>query len=148
MKYDDDSYCCYSETSEDFKFRQKKAAEDVRKLDKYYEKYSIQVKPYIDKNGRRRDRMFIENFGSGSTGTLIRNAVTGAKYTFTVGSLDEDVLFKVIDSAARNRRREPLMLYYDSPQQYENHHHTTVSQDTKQQWYDRSLSAQKRLEKH
>lgn len=147
MTYDDESYCCWSETSEEYKLRQKKAAEDLKKLDKNYEKISVPVKEYTDKNGRVRKSAYVELYGSGSSGTRVRNAVTGATYNIIVGSRNEEIFFKVIDSTGRNRRREPLMLYYDSPEQYENHQFTTVNPDIKQKWHRRSFEAQKRLEK-
>lgn len=132
------------ETSVEFQSRQKEAADALKKLDKNYEKYSI---PFNDtwRDGKYYKRITIENYGSGSHGTRVRNAVTGVKYNVTVGSTDEDIFFKVTDSTARNGRKEPLMLYYDSPEQYENHHFTTVSLDTKTKWHQRFLQAQKRL---
>ena len=90
-------------------------------------------------------RVTIENYGSGSYGSLVRNAVTGTKYNIMVGSADEDLLFKVIEASGHNGRKEPLMLYYDSPEQYENHQFTTVSQEVKLKWSQRSLEARKRL---
>lgn len=132
------------ETSVEFELRQTEAADAFKRLDKNYEKYTIPVnKTWID--GKFHKRMTIENYGSGSHGTLIRNAVTGARYDIVVGSADEDILFKVIEATGRCGRREPLMLYYDSPEQFENHHFTTVSPDSKQKWYKRSLEAQQRL---
>lgn len=131
------------ESSVEFRLRQNIAADAVKRLDKNYDKYSIS----FDDNwkGKYYKRVTIENYGSGSQGTLIRNAVTGARYDIVVGSSDEDFLFKVFVSTGRNGRRDPLMLYYDSPEQHENHHFTSVSPEVKQKWLDRSLAAQKRL---
>lgn len=132
------------ETSVEFELRKKETADAIKRLDKHYEKYSIPFnKTWTD--GKFHKRMIIEQYGSGSTGSPIRNAVTGVRYNFTVGSSHEDLFFKVIDSTGRNGRREPLMLYYDSPEQYENHQFTTVSSEIKQKWYKRSLNAQKNL---
>jgi hypothetical protein len=132
------------ESSVDFRLRQKKAADALKRLDKQYEKYSI---PFNDNwtDGKYYKQITIENYGSGSHGTRIRNAVTGSYYDFIVGSSNEDLFFKVIDSSGRNERKDPLMLYYDSPEQYENHHFTSVSPEVKQKWHARSLQAQKRL---
>ena len=94
--------------------------------DKNYDKYKIVVGNTI---------YSIENFGSGAHGSRIRNAVTGAFYTYLVGSADEDKLFKVADSTGRNGRREPLMLFYTTPEEYERHHVTTLSADVKNKWW-------------
>ena len=109
-----------------------------QKLNNNYEKYSIPFnKIWID--GKFYKRITIKNYGSGCQGTRIINAVTGSKYNIKVGSAEENIFFKVTDSSGINGRNEPLMLYYDSPEQYENHYFTNVSQDTKQQWIQRSL---------
>jgi len=132
------------ETSVEFDLRQKAAADSLKRLDKNYDKFSV---PFNNTwtDGKYYKRITIENYGSGSHGTRIRNAVTGVYYDFIVGSADEDIFFKVTDATGRNGRKDPLMLYYDSPEQYENHHFTSVSPEIKQKWYKRSLEAQKRL---
>ena len=112
-----------------------------QKLNNNYDKVNITVK--ID--GKFNTRITIKNYGSGSQGTRIVNAVTGNKYNIKVGSAKENLLFKVIDATGFNGRKEPLMLYYDSPEQYENHYFTNVSQDTKQQWIQRSLLFQPKI---
>ena len=134
------------ESSVEFRLRQKKAADAIKRLDKNYHTYSIQFNNIW--KGKLYERVIIENYGSGSHGTFIRNAVTGVRYDTLVGSSDEDIFFKVIDSSGRNRTRDPVILYYDSPEQYENHHFTTVSNEVKQKWLERSLAAQKRLSMH
>jgi hypothetical protein len=133
------------ESSVEFKLRQKEAADALKKMDRNYEKYSILFNDTWT-DGKFYKRVTIENFGSGSHGTWIRNAVTGVRYNIHVGSADEDIFFKVTDSTGRNGRKEPVMLYYDSPEQYENHHFTSVSTEVKQKWYKRHLKAQKRLD--
>ena len=85
-------------------------------------------------------RTTIKNYGSGSQGSRIVNAVTGNKYNIKVGSAKENLFFKVIDATGFNGRKEPLMLYYDSPEQYEQHYFTNISPDAKQQWVQRALS--------
>ena len=87
----------------------------------------------------------IENYGSGSRGSLIRNATSGSTYEHTVGSQSENLYFKVIDSTGRFFRKTPLILYYDSPEQYENHHHVTVKTEIKNMWHERSLKTRKCL---
>ena len=132
------------ETSVQFKLRQKEVSDDVKRLDKNSDKYII---PFNNSwtDGKYYKKITIENYGSGSYGSRIRNAVTGVRYNFIVGTAEQDLFFKVIDSTGRNGRKEPLMLYYDSPEQYENHHFTTISQEVKQQWFESSKKIQKKL---
>lgn len=111
---------------------------------KYYEKYSILFNDFWTDN-KFHKYITIENHGTGGHGSRIRNAVTGTYYNAFVGSIEEDLYFKVIDSSGRKGRNYPLMLYYDSPQQYENHHFTKVSEATRQRWIEKSLDAQLRL---
>lgn len=133
------------ESSIDFNLRQQNAADSVKRLDSHYEKYCILFnKTWTD--GKYYKRVTIENYGSGLHGTLIRNAVTGARYDITVGTAVQDILFKVTDTSGRNRRREPLMLFYDSPEQYENHHFTVVSPKIKQEWLQKSLDPKYRFQ--
>ena len=115
-----------------------------QKLNNKYEKYSIPFNQ-IWTDGKFYKRITIKNYGSGCQGTRIINAVTGTKYNIKVGSAEENIFFKVTDSSGINGRNEPLMLYYDSPEQYENHYFTNVSQDTKQQWIQRSLLFQPKI---
>lgn len=132
------------ESSVEFKLRQKEAAIALKKLDKRYEKYSVPFNN-IWTDGKYRKHINIEMYGSGEHRTLIRNAVTGARYDILVGCTDEDILFKVTDSTGRNSRREPLMLYYDTPEQYENHHFITVGPDVKEIWYEKCLFSRKNM---
>lgn len=114
----------------------------VTQSDKNFVKYKLQVP-----SGKYYKQATIECYGSGGQGTRIRNAFTGTYYDscYKVGSLYDDVLFKIIDSTAINGRRDPLMLYYDSPEQYERHQYTTLSQENKQRWNDRQLETKKLL---
>jgi hypothetical protein len=119
-----------------------KTVEDIKKLDKQYQKYSKLLNDtWVD--GRFYKKVKIECYGSGPNGSRIRNAVTGQYYPYLVGSVNEDLLFKVVDASGRNCRQEPLILFYDSPEQYENHKFVTLNQQLKEQWYQKSLSSRK-----
>jgi hypothetical protein len=108
------------------------------KTDTRYEKYGrLLNKKWSD--GRFYEYVTIENYGSGSQGSRIRNAVTGTRYNIPVGDLRENMLFKVMDSTGRYGRKDTLILYYDSPEQYENHHFVTVSPEIKKRWHERNL---------
>jgi len=128
--YDYDNDCETDITN----LKKKSTIPAFQKLNNNYEKFSLTVK--ID----GKSHITIKNYGSGSQGSRIVNAVTGNKYNIKVGSAKENLLFKVIDATGFNGRKEPLMLYYDSPEQYEQHYFTNISPDAKQQWVQRALS--------
>jgi hypothetical protein len=112
--------------------------EPLVKTDKNRVKHKVQVL-----SGKYYKNVIVESYGSGCQGSRIRNAFTGIYYPdacYKVGSIYDDILFKIIDSTAVDGRREPLMLYYDNPEQYERHQHATLSQQTKQAWTDKQLT--------
>jgi hypothetical protein len=115
-----------------------------RKSDPNYEKYSV---PFNNtwKDGRFYKNITIELYGSGQNGCRIRNAVTGQRYEYIVGSQDEDLFFKVSDATGRYGRNYPLILYYDSPEQYENQHFITLSDNIKSVWNDKYMLAMQRM---
>ena len=126
------------------KMNKMKLTEIGRNADKNYEKYSILFNNTW-RDGKFHKNITIENYGSGQQGSRIRNAVTGERYPHLVGSKNEDLYFKVIDSTGRSGRRNPIILFYDTPEQYENHQLTKVSTEVKQNWLKKSLKAQQRL---
>ena len=115
------------------------------RADNNYEKYKI---PFNNtwKDGRFYKNIVIEHYGSGQQGSKIRNAVTGQRYPFLVGSSDEDLFFKVSEASGRNGRKSTLILFYDSPEQYENHHFINISQDVKDRWQEKNMEARRRLD--
>ena len=116
----------------------------ARKFDVNYEKYSVPFNKTW-KDGKFYKKIVIELDGSGQMVSRIRNAVTGERYQYIVGSQDEDLFFKVSDSTGRYGRKHPLILYYDSPEQYENQHFTSVSQEIKKAWQEKHMNARKRM---
>lgn len=130
------------ESSAEFRLRQKETLSALKKLDKHYEKYNI---PFNDiwTDGKYHKKITIESYGSDSTGTFIRNAVTGIRYDIKVGSKDEYILFKVTNAIGRNQRKDPLILYYDSPEQYEKHHLANLSDTIKKKWVENALYMQR-----
>ena len=115
-----------------------------KRADSNYEKYKLPFNKNW-KDGKYYHTIVVENYGSGQQGTKIRNAVTGQKYPYLVGSLDEDLFFKVSEASGRNGRRSTLILFYDSPEQYENHCFTTVDNDIKKKWNEKYLIARRRM---
>lgn len=115
------------------------------KIDVNYENYKTLF------NKRWKDKFYkyvtIDNYGSGQHGSRIRNAVTGHRYPYLVGSPDEALLFKVTDATGRNRRKESLVLYYDSPEQFENHHFIILNQGIKDKWYEKNINARRKYVK-
>jgi len=79
-------------------------------------------------------RAAIGIYGSGSVGTRIRNAVTGSRYNYIVGSADQDFLYSVALCTGENGLKEQVALFYDSPEQYESHMMTTIDSDRKMAW--------------
>ena len=78
---------------------------EVKKTDTKYDKYN-KVLRMKWQDGKYYDKVTIELFGSGDTGTKIRNAVTGVKTTYLVGSSNEDLFFKIRDSTGNKGRQD------------------------------------------
>ena len=123
-----------------------KSTEMGRNVDNNYEKYSILFNDTW-RDGKFHKKITIEIYGSGQQGNRIRNAVTGERYPHMVGSVNEDLYFKVVDSSGRSGRRNPLIMFYDTPEQYENHHFTIVGSDVKENWYEKCLFTRKNMTK-
>lgn len=75
----------------------------------------------------------------------IVNAITGIRYRdedpkvkYLVGSMEEDLLFKVSISNGENGQ-DPVLLFYDSPEQFEKHQYTSLKQTTKETWLNKKL---------
>ena len=117
---------------------------EVKKSDTKYDKYNKVIRMKWQ-DGKYYDKVTIELFGSGDTGTKIRNAVTGAKTPYLVGSKNEDLFFKVMDASGNKGRKDSLLLFYDSPEQYENHQFIILDQVIKESWLNKNLEARKRL---
>jgi hypothetical protein len=79
-------------------------------------------------------------FGSGDTGSTIRNAVTGEKYYGNrVGSRHEDLYFKV--RVCTGEFIEPVTLFYDSIEQYERHQYCVTDNTCKAKFAAKQRSA-------
>lgn len=72
-------------------------------------------------------------YGSGSHESPIRNAETGEYYKYKVGTMDEDLFFKVMISTGEIPSG-PLTLFYDSPEHYERHQYLDLDDFTKRKW--------------
>ena len=117
----------------------------------YYDDDDSQSKNSRDRKGGRgggsgqRRRFYPSNV----QGHFIVNAVTGVSYPWRVGSVYEDLLWKVCDSNARNGKYEPDMYFYDSPKQAISHRRykpDVYSADTLEWWKARVAKMTKMLD--
>jgi hypothetical protein len=69
------------------------------------------------------------------------------KIKYLVGSIQEDLLFKVSISNGENKQG-PVLLFYDSPEQFEKHQYITLDQSIKEKWLNQKMQFiySKRLE--
>jgi hypothetical protein len=81
----------------------------------------------------RRKEKDIVVYATSSQGSNIKNAETGEFSKSVVGTLDEDLFFKVSISTGENESG-PLTLFYKSPAHYEKHHGAVVSEEAKFRW--------------
>ena len=89
-----------------------------------------------------------KSFPSNVQGRYIVNAVTGIAYPWRVGSMYEDLLWKVCDSTGRRGKVEPDMYFYDSPKQAIDHRRyrpDVFSADTLNWWKSRVAKMTKML---
>jgi len=79
------------------------------------------------------------------TGATIRYATTGFYTSHKVGSQDQDLYFKVVNTthpANNTGVHQPCHLYYESPEQWERHFHTYCPENIKTTWrekYNRAI---------
>ena len=71
---------------------------------------------------------------------MIRNAVTGDKTPYYVGSRHEDLFFINMECSGLFGK-EPVRLYYDNPEQYENHVYEILPPSIKKLWYEKNFDA-------
>jgi len=89
-----------------------------------------------------------KSFPSNVQGRFIVNAITGIAYPWRVGSMYEDLLWKVCDSTGRRGKLEPDMYFYDSPKQAIDHRRyrpDVFSADTLNWWKGRVAKMTKML---
>lgn len=88
----------------------------------------------------------ITYYASGGKGSRIRNAVSGSHYRnkyFTVGSMIEDLFFKV-NVADGMFGQNTITLFYENPEEYERQHREQLSVDIKNKWLQKNLLAKMR----
>lgn len=73
----------------------------------------------------------------------IRNAITGLYTPFRVGTVAEDLFFKVCWAMGSDGRRDPINLFFETPAEFEKHFLETLSDDVKQAWTRRCREVEK-----
>ena len=92
--------------------------DDPKSYDRGYTKI---YRSYVTDSGRIK-RVKIDLYASGGVGSNIRDAETGEYYSYKVGSLDEELFFKI--SLATGECKNKLgshTFFYSSPEQYMAH---------------------------
>jgi hypothetical protein len=106
-----------------------KIKEVYKRMDKDYYSYKIKVD---------NENIKIELYSSPSLSKgFIRNAITGIRSQYKVGSKYEDLFFKVKDIARKNQtvlNDLPRKLFYDSPEECERHLHIIIPKEVKENW--------------
>jgi hypothetical protein len=112
--------------------KRRKLIEEMKASDKDY----VCIKRTIMVNDQKKT-VKIEFYGTNSTcGYKIRDAITGAKSKYIVGSSDEYLFFKTALSTG-TKGKEHVLLFYDTPEAYERNQHCTLSDDIKNGWRER-----------
>jgi hypothetical protein len=130
---DDESF--YSQSGNARKLRN-----ELLKSDKYYFQFKRQQYP-----GRSKYTN-IGVFGSGDTGSAIRDAVTGVRnHKHKVGSGYEDLYFSARIATGEMGQNAPT-LFFASPDEYERHLFQKVPNEVKIEWHSRNLAARLKYE--
>ena len=108
------------------KRKYRKMWDDAKAADKGYHKIKRKV---------NHKKVELEVYSSSTTpGRMIRDAITGQKYSqYRVGSINEYLFFKV-HMGTGELGADAGHLFFDSPEQYERHMKTEVSQVIKEKW--------------
>jgi hypothetical protein len=126
------------------------AKRQLQRNDKYFQRVTRKVLDMdtMVKNDDGKEyykKVHINLYGSGIMGTKIRNAVTGERYDYKVGSKEQDLFYSVALCTGENGMKESLSLFYDSPEQYENHMFQKIDITAKGNWYYDCIKFKKEL---
>jgi len=93
---------------------------------------------YVERSDGSLKRSKVNVYTSGSMGSKIRNAETGEYYNDIVGSLDEDLYFKVaIATGELKAKNGSNTLFYTSPEHYMSHLHSNLTLETINKWQEK-----------
>jgi len=105
---------------------QRNTLKNIQSLNRGYNKFEKKI---VDYNGNTKI-VEIGVYGSGTSGSPIRNAETGEYYKYKVGTMNEDLFFKTMITTSSG----PFTLFYDSPTHYERHQYITLDDIIKTRW--------------
>jgi hypothetical protein len=127
-------YLTEEEENQLFQNKNKKILEDVSSLDKGYNK----VMRSVVKSDGRKKQVKVDVYTSGCIGSNIRDAENGQYYAHKVGSLNEELYFKVaLATGECTSKNGSSTLFYMSPQHYMSHQSCDVSPDIISKWEER-----------
>ena len=86
----------------------------------------------------------VEIYSSPSLG-FIRNASSGVRESYKVGSKYEDLFFRVKDTCLYTGT-EPRKLFYRNPEEYERHQFQVLPKQVKIAWHEKYLKINSRLQ--
>jgi hypothetical protein len=105
--------------------------EKTKKMDKGYNQITVK---YVTYEGKLKNKK-ISLYTSSGYGNFIRDAETGTYYKNKVGTLDEDLFFKVSFATGELKSsNDSNTTFYISPYNYMKHLMCEVSQDTIKNW--------------
>lgn len=101
--------------------------------------YTLEKVFYNIKINNKFYKKFVESYdiyGSGPQGTPIKSAVSGERMPHLVGSVNEDLYFKVILTNV-DGVEGPVTLFYNSPAEYELHQGKTIPDSIRESWREK-----------
>ena len=129
MEYYDDRYNPNESNDVDDNSGVNNKLNNFRELDRGYHKF---YSYYTDLHGyTKKNKIF--SYSSGICGSNIRSAETGCYFKNKVGSLDENLFFKM-SFVDRKQENGPHTYFYDSPSSFEKHHNIILSDYVKEKW--------------
>jgi hypothetical protein len=145
--YDNDNADANSLNTND---RIMEAKRQLHRNDKYFQRVTRTVAD-VDTTIKMNDgkqyykKVNVNLYGSSGLGTRIRNAVTGERYDYKVGSVEQDLFYSVALCTGENGMKESLSLFYDSPEQYENHMFQQIDITAKSNWHHECVKFKREL---
>lgn len=117
---------------DDFLNENDRKLEETKRLDKGYNNIYRKVRKLNGKVKLVKKELYSSSSGLGS---YIRDPESGSFYKNKVGSLDEDLFFKVSFSTGEiNSKNGSNILFYTCPQHYMKHMNCELSQDIINNW--------------
>ena len=127
---DDESWMSDSKMTK----KMKRELAELNKEDKNFFQLKRKPNSYTSKT--------VNVFGSGEIGTSIRDAITGVRnYAHKVGSVSEDLYFKVRVCTGEVGNRDTPTLFFDSPEQYERQMLDRLDANVKAKWHKKNQVA-------